>query len=149
MYAAALGIIATITGAGTTWGIMCYWELAAFDRRLSTDAQELFRDVEHFEGGSASNRSAFKEIFVPRALRDRFIQVTVIAAAAAIFHQSAVVRTAIWLAAAGLVVSPVLLILDLGRPRLFINMLRVFKRSRPCPWAYEFLPSSAALRFRR
>jgi signal transduction histidine kinase len=75
IYAAALGVIATIAGAGTTWIIMHYWEVAAFDRRLTTDAQELFRDIENFEGGSTINRSAFKEIFVPLALRDRFIQV--------------------------------------------------------------------------
>ena len=30
-------------------------------------------------------------------------------------------------AAAGAVVSPILLIMDLGRPHLFLNMLRVFK----------------------
>src|SRR4029079_14252019 len=75
LYAAALGVVATIAGAGTTWMIMHYWEVGAFDRRLATDAQELFRDIENFEGGSASNRAAFKEIFVPLALRNRFIQV--------------------------------------------------------------------------
>ncbi len=33
-----------------------------------------------------------------------------------------------WIAAiAGAVLSPILLIMDLGRPRLFLNMLRVFK----------------------
>jgi hypothetical protein len=51
----------------------------------------------------------------------------VIALAAAIFHHLDLVRAAIWLAAIGAVLSPILLILDLGRPRLFINMLRVFK----------------------
>ncbi|HJT80506.1 MAG TPA: histidine kinase dimerization/phospho-acceptor domain-containing protein, partial [Chthoniobacterales bacterium] len=75
VYAAAMGIVATIAGAGTTWVIMHYWEVAAFDRRLTTDAQELFRDIEHFEGGPDANRSQFKEIFVPLALRDRYIQV--------------------------------------------------------------------------
>ena len=75
IYAAAMGIVATIAGACTTWVIMRYWEVAAFDRRLSTDAQELFRDIENFEGGGDTNRRAFKEIFVPLALRDRYIQV--------------------------------------------------------------------------
>src|ERR1700752_3820785 len=75
IYAAAMGIVATIAGACTTWVIMHYWEVAAFDRRLTTDAQELFRDIENFEGGSDTNRRAFKEIFVPLALRDRYIQV--------------------------------------------------------------------------
>src|SRR5260370_39666901 len=32
-----------------------------------------------------------------------------------------------WVAAVAVVLSSLLLILDLGRPRLFINMLRVFK----------------------
>jgi Polysulphide reductase, NrfD len=51
----------------------------------------------------------------------------VIAMAAAMFHQIELARTAMWVAAVGVVLSPILLILDLGRPHLFINMLRVFK----------------------
>jgi formate-dependent nitrite reductase membrane component NrfD len=60
----------------------------------------------------------------------------VIALAAAIFHHVdpslattvGVARAAIWLAAiAGAILSPILLIMDLGRPHLFLNMLRVFK----------------------
>ena len=52
----------------------------------------------------------------------------VIASAAIIFHHVDLARTAMWLAAiAGAVLSPILLIMDLGRPRLFLNMLRVFK----------------------
>src|SRR3954454_12886879 len=50
-----------------------------------------------------------------------------IALGAALFHRPDIARTAMWIAAIGAVLSPVLLILDLGRPRLFINMLRVFK----------------------
>src|SRR6059058_4769866 len=37
------------------------------------------------------------------------------------------VRDARWIAAAGSVISPALLISDLGRPSRFLNMLRVFK----------------------
>src|SRR5206468_6800005 len=37
------------------------------------------------------------------------------------------VRDARWIAAAGSVLSPALLISDLGRPSRFLNMLRVFK----------------------
>jgi hypothetical protein len=55
----------------------------------------------------------------------------VIALAAAIFHDVDLARAAMWLAAIGVVLSPILLILDLGRPRLFINMLRVFKPQSP------------------
>ena len=51
----------------------------------------------------------------------------VIALGAALFHHWEIVRTAMWVAAISAVLSPVLLILDLGRPHLFINMLRVFK----------------------
>jgi hypothetical protein len=51
----------------------------------------------------------------------------VIVLAAAISHHFDVTRAALWLAAISAVLSPLLLILDLGRPHLFINMLRVFK----------------------
>jgi hypothetical protein len=52
----------------------------------------------------------------------------VIASGAIIFHHVDLARAAMWLAAiAGAILSPVLLIMDLGRPRLFLNMLRVFK----------------------
>src|SRR5690348_16230707 len=47
----------------------------------------------------------------------------VIAAAAALFHHAEVVRTVMWMATVGVILSPILLILDLGRPRLFINLL--------------------------
>jgi len=50
-----------------------------------------------------------------------------IALAGVIFHHVDVALAAMWVAAIGVVLSPILLILDLGRPRLFINMLRVFK----------------------
>jgi hypothetical protein len=52
----------------------------------------------------------------------------VIASGAVIFNQVDLARVAMWVAAlAGAILSPVLLIMDLGRPRLFLNMLRVFK----------------------
>src|SRR5437667_5509915 len=51
----------------------------------------------------------------------------VIALAAAIFHHLDVGRAAMWAAAIGAILSPILLIMDLGRPHLFINLLRVFK----------------------
>ena len=52
----------------------------------------------------------------------------VIALGAALFHHVDLARAAMWIAAiAGAVISPVLLIMDLGRPHLFLNMLRVFK----------------------
>jgi Polysulphide reductase, NrfD len=52
----------------------------------------------------------------------------VIASGSILFHHVDVARMAMWIAAiGGAVISPVLLIMDLGRPRLFLNMLRVFK----------------------
>ena len=45
-----------------------------------------------------------------------------------LFDHLALAGTAMWIAAvAGAVLSPILLIMDLGRPHLFLNMLRVFK----------------------
>jgi hypothetical protein len=55
----------------------------------------------------------------------------VIALGAVLFHHPDVAHTAMRIAAIGAVLSPVLLILDLGRPHLFINMLRVFKPQSP------------------
>jgi hypothetical protein len=52
----------------------------------------------------------------------------VIASGAVIFHRVDLARPAMWVACiAGAILSPVLLIMDLGRPRLFLHMLRVFK----------------------
>ena len=76
LYAALLALAATIGGAATTWIVMRYQEIAAFDRRLTMDAQELFRDVRHFQRDPTSNRSAFDEIFVPLSLRNRIVEVT-------------------------------------------------------------------------
>ena len=55
----------------------------------------------------------------------------VIAFAAFVCGRSDVAKTAMWIAALGGFLSPVLLTLDLGRPRLFLNMLRVFKYKSP------------------
>ena len=54
-----------------------------------------------------------------------------IASVGLIFHRSDLARTAMWLAAVGAMLSPILLTMDLGRPRLFLNMLRVFKYRSP------------------
>jgi formate-dependent nitrite reductase membrane component NrfD len=52
----------------------------------------------------------------------------VIASGAIFFHDVDLARAAMWLASiAGAILSPFLLIMDLGRPHLFLNMLRVFK----------------------
>ena len=77
----------------------------------------------------------------------------VIAFAALLFHHVDLAGSAIGLAGAGAILSPILLVLDLGRPRLFINMLRVFKYQSPMSvgaWVLVFfgacaVPGSIAL----
>jgi signal transduction histidine kinase len=76
VYSASLAVAATLAGATTTWFIMRHAEIAAFDRRLTTDAKEFFRDVEHFEGGQNKSQPVFKEIFVPLSLRKHLVEVT-------------------------------------------------------------------------
>jgi signal transduction histidine kinase len=76
LYSALLAVVATIAGAVTTWTVMRYEEIAAFDRRLTMDAHELFRDFEHFKRGEHGERGAFQANFVPLALRHRLVEVT-------------------------------------------------------------------------
>jgi formate-dependent nitrite reductase membrane component NrfD len=51
----------------------------------------------------------------------------VIALAASAFHHVDLARMSIFLSVIAAIVSPILLVMDLGRPMRFINMLRVFK----------------------
>jgi signal transduction histidine kinase len=76
LYSALLAVAATLAGATTTWFVMRHAEIAAFDRRLTTDAEEFFRDAEHFEGGRTNSEPVFKEIFVPLSLRKHLVEVT-------------------------------------------------------------------------
>ncbi|HZR79077.1 MAG TPA: ATP-binding protein [Chthoniobacterales bacterium] len=74
-YAAVFGVVATFAGAATTWLLMRRSEIRAFDQRLAIDARELFRDIANFGTGWSTNQQAIHEIFVPLALRDRFVQI--------------------------------------------------------------------------
>ena len=76
-YSAVLAVAATFGGAVTTWFVMRHAEIAAFDRRLTTNAHEFFRDVEHFEGGRTNSESVFKEILVPLSLRKHLVEVLI------------------------------------------------------------------------
>jgi signal transduction histidine kinase len=76
LYSASLAVAATLGGAITTWFVLRHAEIAAFDRHLTTDAQEFFRDVEHFEGGRTNTRPVFKEIFIPLSLRKHLVEVS-------------------------------------------------------------------------
>ncbi|HEY3601717.1 MAG TPA: ATP-binding protein [Chthoniobacterales bacterium] len=76
LYAALLAIAATLAGAATTWTVMRHREIAAFDRRLTLDAHELFRDVQHFQRDPSRGNQLFEEVFVPLALQHRLVEVT-------------------------------------------------------------------------
>jgi hypothetical protein len=54
-----------------------------------------------------------------------------IASAALVLGLTNLARAALWITAAGAIISPTLLVMDLGRPQLFFNMLRVFKHRSP------------------
>lgn len=54
-----------------------------------------------------------------------------IACAGWFLGQLELMRAALWITAAGAIISPILLVMDLGRPALFLNMLRVFKHRSP------------------
>jgi signal transduction histidine kinase len=76
LYSASLAVAATLCGAITTWFVLRQAEIATFDRLLTIDAQEFFRDVEHFESGQTNDARVFKEIFVPLSLRKHLVEVT-------------------------------------------------------------------------
>jgi len=76
-YAATLGIIATIAGACITWVVIRNSEMAAFDRRLTTEAHEMFRDIENFRESGSKNLSSFNENIVPLASPNRLINIRV------------------------------------------------------------------------
>src|SRR5581483_7719359 len=76
LYSALLAIAATLGGAVTTWFVMRHAEIAAFDRRLMLDADEFFRDVEHFEGSRTTSGFVFNEVLVPLSLRQHLVEVT-------------------------------------------------------------------------
>jgi len=74
-YAAALGVIATLAGACTTWLLIRQAEMADFDRRLTTEAFELLRDIENFRAERIGGGSWLNENIVPLAARHRLIEV--------------------------------------------------------------------------
>jgi len=73
MWAALFAFGASISCVWATWILLRHQEVQALDRRLVIDAQELFRDIENFQG--VNKRQEVTERFVPLALRDRFVEV--------------------------------------------------------------------------
>jgi hypothetical protein len=72
-WAALFAFTASVICLSTTWILVRAQELQALDRRLTTDARELFRDIENFQG--TNKRRDVTERFVPLALRDRLVEV--------------------------------------------------------------------------
>lgn len=69
-----------------------------------------------------------------------------IALVAHLFRNPELVRAALWVALIGALISPPLLIADLGRPTRFLNMLRVFKlRSAMSVGAWTLVGFSSAI----
>lgn len=73
MWAALFAFSASIICVWATWILLRHQEIQALDRRLGTDARELFRDLENFQG--VNKRLEVTERFVPLALRDRLVEV--------------------------------------------------------------------------
>jgi signal transduction histidine kinase len=73
LWAALFSFGASIICVWATWILLRHQEIQALDRRLVTDAQELFRDIENFQG--TNKRREVTERFVPLALRDRLVEV--------------------------------------------------------------------------
>jgi signal transduction histidine kinase len=76
LYAAALGIVATLAGAATTWTLMRYSEVAALDRQLARDARELLTNAQRFNAADLQNRADVEAKLVPLAWRDRMVELT-------------------------------------------------------------------------
>lgn len=72
-WAALFAFTASVICLWTTWLLLRAQEVQALDRRLMTDAQELFRDIENFQG--TNKRRDVTERYVPLALRDRLVEV--------------------------------------------------------------------------
>src|SRR4030095_1477939 len=70
-WAALFAFSASIICLWTTWILLRAQEIQALDDRLVTDAGELFRDIENFQG--ANKRHQVTERYVPLALRDRLV----------------------------------------------------------------------------
>src|SRR6476619_2195666 len=73
IWAALFAFSASIVCVWATWILLRHQEIQALDHRLVTDAQELFRDIENFQG--VNKRLEVTERFVPLALRDRLVEV--------------------------------------------------------------------------
>ena len=67
-YAAALGVIATIAGAATTWLVMHFSEVAALDHRMAAEAKEMLAALEQ------SKTTSGRVELAGFAARDRLVE---------------------------------------------------------------------------
>jgi two-component system, OmpR family, heavy metal sensor histidine kinase CusS len=70
-YAAALGVIATIAGASTTWLLMHFSELAALDRRMLDEANDIYAGL---AAAGANDSSTATQTLTQFATRDRLLE---------------------------------------------------------------------------
>lgn len=70
-YAAALGVVATIAGASTTWLVMHFSEIAALDRRMIAEANEMAGVI---GAVPANNPSTTERTLSELAARDRLFE---------------------------------------------------------------------------
>lgn len=74
IYAATLGVIATIAGAGTTWIVMRVSEVAVLDHKLAADAREFLRQISESGVPLPESDREFEQKLVPFAWRDRLME---------------------------------------------------------------------------
>ena len=73
IWAAVFAFAASVICVWATWVLLRHQEVRALDARLTTDAQELFRDMANFQ--PTDQQARMTERLVPLALRERFVEV--------------------------------------------------------------------------
>ena len=75
-YAGALGIVATIAGAATTWTIMRYWEVRDLDLGLTNQAEQIAREAAELREKALSPAAELKDKLGPIAAHYPFLVVS-------------------------------------------------------------------------
>ena len=73
--AACLGVAALMSGLLVLRPLIFSHQLAELDALLSSNAEELFRDIENFRGAPQDFRKPVAERLIPAVLRGRYIQI--------------------------------------------------------------------------
>lgn len=72
LYAAAMGIIATLAGAGTTWMLMRHFELKRLDRRIASDSTTFLQSLPSMQRPAGALDLANQ--FAPLSWHDRMVE---------------------------------------------------------------------------